>query len=100
MEFNDFLNFEKFVAPALIKIIYWIGLVLIALSTLGGVLGMNMLSSYGGGHFSVAGAILALIGGALFMLLWRVMCEIWIVIFSINDRLGVIADKSKNGPAA
>jgi len=93
MNFTDMVQFHKFLAPVLIKIVYWIGLFFIGLMTLMGVFGMSMMSRYTGeyqGGFSLSGAILALILGALFTLMWRVACEIWIVIFSINDRLGIL----------
>jgi len=49
-------------------------------------------SYYGGGGFSVGGALVALLGGAFGILIWRVVCEIWIVIFSVNDRLGTLVE--------
>ena len=99
------LNFDKFLAPLLIRIVYWVGIVLIILGTLiamtsgGGMLGMMMGGGgFGGGYgggFNLAGALIALIAGAIELVVWRVVCEIWIVIFSINDRLGVLVDRGK-----
>ena len=89
MSFSDFLTFEKFVAPMLIKIVYWIGLLLIVIGFLGSLFGggFGMMSGFGG-------FILKVIGTLLGLLMWRVICELWIVVFSINDRLGRIADKA------
>lgn len=100
MQFSDLFTFDKFVAPTLIKFVYWIGLFLIALSTLGGIFGMSMFGGYGGGGPGVGGALIALILGAMFALLWRVVCEVWIVFFSINDRLGILANKAGKTPGA
>lgn len=98
----DLMNFDKFVAPTLIRIVYWIGIVLIVLGTLMGIAGGGMMGSmmgggYGGygGGFNLGAALFALIGGAVALLVWRVMCEVWIVIFSINDRLGILVDRDK-----
>ena len=96
--FADLMGFEKFVAPTLIKIVYWIGIVGIVLMTLVGLVGGSMMGAYGGyggGGFSIVGAIFALIGGAVGLLFWRVICEVWIVIFSINDRLGILVERGK-----
>jgi hypothetical protein len=94
MDFNSLLNFNKFVAPTLIRIVYWIGIVFIVLGTLTAVFGGGMIASqYGGGGFNLFGALIALIGGAAAILFWRVMCEVWIVIFSINDRLGILVER-------
>jgi hypothetical protein len=38
---------------------------------------------------------MALIGGVLGLLVWRVVCEVWIVMFSINDRLGQLVERGK-----
>ncbi len=93
------LNFDKFVAPSLIRIVYWIGIVLIVLGTLAGVAGTSMMGGMGGygggGGFNLGGALLALIGGVAGFLIWRVACEVWIVIFSINDRLGQLVERGK-----
>ncbi len=90
------LNFDKFVAPSLIRIVYWIGIVGIVLGTLAGIAGTSMMGGYGGGGgFSIGGALLALIGGVAGFLIWRVACEVWIVIFSINDRLGQLVERGK-----
>ncbi len=96
MQFGDLFQFDRFIAPALIKIVYWIGLVLIVLGTLTYMFGMSMMSSYGyGGGAGVGTILFGLIGGAAWVLIWRIMCEVWIVIFSINDRLGIIAGRDK-----
>lgn len=98
VELGDLFNFNKFLAPTLIKIVYWIGLFLIVLLTLMSITGMSavdrMMGEYNSG-FSVGGAILALLIGLVCAIVWRVTCEIWIVIFSINDRLGVLAADKK-----
>jgi hypothetical protein len=91
----DLMNFNKFVAPTLIRIVYWIGIVLIILGTLGGVIGGGALMGGYGGGFSLGGALMALIGGVLGLLVWRVVCEVWIVMFSINDRLGQLVERGK-----
>jgi hypothetical protein len=97
VNFNDFLNFNKFVAPTLIRVVYWIGIAFIILGTLGAIAGGGMMASAMGGEgggFNLFGALLALIGGACGLIVWRVVCEVWIVMFSINDRLGVLADRA------
>jgi len=79
----DFLSFDKFLAPILIKIVYWIGLVFIVL---GFIASFGTMAMFGMG--GAMGIIMALIGAILGALIWRLICEVWLVIFSINDRLG------------
>ena len=56
---------------------------------------MPMMNQYGGGGFNLVGALVALLVGACTLLFWRVACEVWIVIFSINDRLGILVERGK-----
>ncbi len=97
MQIGDLFQFDRFIAPMLIKIVYWIGLVFIVLGTLAYMFGMSMMSSYGygGGGAGVGTILFGLIGGAAWVLIWRILCEVWIVIFSINDRLGIIAERDR-----
>jgi hypothetical protein len=95
MNFNNLLNFDTFVAPTLIRIVYWIGIAFIVLGTLMGALGGGMMAGGYGGGFNPLGSLIVLVGGAAALLFWRVMCEVWIVIFSINDRLGILVERGK-----
>jgi hypothetical protein len=83
-----FTSFDTMITPKLMVIVYWIGLVLIALSALSG-----FLPALFGGSFGWA--LLTLVGGALGILLWRVSCELMIVVFKIHDRLGTINEGLK-----
>ena len=96
MNFNNLLNFNVFVAPTLIRIVYWVGIVFIVLGTLMAMLGGGMMGGQYGGGFNPLAPLIALVAGGVALLIWRVMCEIWIVIFSINDRLGIIAERNKS----
>lgn len=88
------LKFDEFIFPQVTKIIYYIGLVLIALFTVFGALGALFAgisqSNFGGG---LIGLIVALIGGAVGVLVWRITVELWTVVFSIHDILKEIRDR-------
>lgn len=92
--FASLTNFDKFVAPTLIKVVYWIGIAgvalaaLAAMATAAGQMGYNAATGLGG-------ILLALIGAVVGVLVWRVICEVWIVLFSINDRLGLLVERGK-----
>lgn len=95
--FKAFLNFDSFILPKISKIIYWIGLVLIALGTLAAMFGALAMSSSpygspGGGFF---GFLAALVGGAIAIVAWRMAVELWMVIFSIHDVLKEIRDQKR-----
>lgn len=87
-----FLTFDRLIATTLIKILYWIGLISIAIfvvvAMFGGLIGMTQ--DFATGFAAFVGAPLL---GALLLLFWRFAMEVYIVIFSIHDRLGEIRDK-------
>lgn len=87
-----FTSFDRLIATTLIKILYWIGLigalVFVVIAMLGGL--FNMTQDFFAGLGVFVGAPIA---GAVYLLFWRFLMEVYIVIFSIHDRLGEIRDK-------
>jgi hypothetical protein len=86
MEFGDLFSFDKKIAPAIIKPIYWIGLLLIVL---GGVIyfftGFGKLFQVGffTGIWDMITSILFVIFGALGL---RIGAEVVLAIFEIHDK--------------
>lgn len=85
MQFSDFLSFEKLITPSVIKIVYWLGIAVLVVFGVGSFFMGLFYGSFGAGLMSLVGSVLGL-------LLWRVMCELYIVIFGMFDRLGQIRD--------
>ncbi len=83
MDIKELLAFRQMVTPMIIQIIFWVGIVFIVLAALG-----TMTQSF------LAG-IGALIIGPL---MWRIWCELMIVIFRINDNLAELNAKAKSAP--
>lgn len=90
--FAAFMNFNSFIFPKIAKIIYWIGLILIVLGTLTGVVAALAISGENGGG-GIIGAVGILVGGAVGIVVWRIMVELWIVLFSILEVLKDIRDQ-------
>ena len=102
---GSFFTFDKFLTPVLIKVVYWIGLFAIVLWMLLGIFGSAFMPTYQYGYESgpgmrAVGVIVSLIGGALLILFWRVWCEIWMVFFSMNDRLGVLVEQTRRASSS
>ena len=67
---SDFLSFDSFITPKIIRIVFVLGLLLIALGALIRVL-------IGIWEFSIlGGVILPLIGACIVALLWRIYCDL------------------------
>ena len=74
---GSFFSFDRMITPTIIKIVFWIGLVISVL------LGLTLLLGGESGAVRVLG-LLYLILGPLFV---RIYCEVLIVIFKIHETL-------------
>ena len=83
MNIESFFSFRDMVSQALVKVIYFIGLLLI---TLGSVV---MFFQYNDSEQRVAAVATLLVGN----LLWRLICEAAILLFSIHEVLVSIEGK-------
>jgi len=83
----DFLSFETFITPKIIRIVFAIGLALIAIGVLVRVIvGLVHLEL-------IEGVILPLIAAALGALVLRIYCELVLVFFDMRDKLADIAKR-------
>lgn len=83
-----FTTFDKLIATSLIKLLYWIGLAVIVIGVLVGMFS-GFAKGFGAGIVSI---IVAPVAGIIGLIFWRFLCEIYIVVFGIYDRLGEIKD--------
>jgi hypothetical protein len=92
MTFKDLLGFDKLIAIPMIKIVYWVGNVGLVIALL-----MTLASLFTPAYYGVTGVsvFLGILGICFGFLIWRVSCEMWIVLFGIYDRLGEIRDQNK-----
>jgi membrane protein YdbS with pleckstrin-like domain len=82
---SDFLSFDNFITPKIIRVVFVLGLLLIALGTvIRVVIGIWEFSILGG-------VILPLIGACIVALLWRIYCELILVFFDMREKLAEIA---------
>jgi hypothetical protein len=86
---SDFLSFDTFITPKIIRVVFVLGLLLIALVTLiRVVVGIWQLSILGG-------VILPLVVACVVTLLWRIYCELLLVFFDMRDKLAEIAARPR-----
>lgn len=82
---NAFLNFDNFITPKFISVLYWILLAVIVLSGLS----FMFTSRLGFGGFLI-GLVIILLG----VLFTRIYCELLMVVFSMNNHLKKIGEKT------
>jgi len=84
-----YFSFRKMISTLLIKVIYIVGLISI---TYGGIrLIVAGVDKHDGEVFVLGGIALLILGN----IIWRILCEGWILIFSIHDILGSIEKEIK-----
>jgi len=75
---KEFFGFHKMISAIIIKVLYVIGAIVL---TIGGIIAPFLDGDY------VLPGIAALILGNL---IWRIICEGWILVFSMHETLNVI----------
>ncbi len=92
---DAFFKFEKFVTPTMIKIVFYVGLVLIAVLSVWQLVEsirlMNTLVGTGLMYF-----IITLAATPFALIMWRVVVELILVAFRNNEKLTELADKGKH----
>lgn len=88
---KNFLSFDKLIGGKLITLLYFIGLALIALSTILAFLG-SLIALPGDFFQGLLGLIGAPIIGAIALIYWRFLMELAIIGFRIHDRVAHLDD--------
>jgi hypothetical protein len=93
-----YFSFQKLITPRFVRFIYVIGLLAM---TVGGI-GLAVWAGLGlrsatiptrmGVYYIAIGAAMAIVGN----LVWRVLCEIWIVLFNMHNLLGSIEKETRD----
>ena len=90
--FGDLFQWERFITPSIIKIFYWLAVVLTGLYGLSGVIsGLSTLTvSPIAGLFMVIASLAAILIGVVFA---RIAAEFVLIVFRINEHLGAIRNR-------
>lgn len=88
------LNFDTFIFPRIVKLVYALGLLLVALGMgagfFAGIAGME--TTFATGAFLL---VVTVIGGIVSAFAWRLVIELWLVMFSINDHLKAVREQGR-----
>lgn len=96
MDFAELLQWDRFITPSIIRVFYWLCLAMVALAGLSLILtsvammAINVL----GGLLMLVASMLFILAGIIFV---RILCELVMVIFRINEHLGAIRDRENIG---
>jgi hypothetical protein len=89
---GDLFQWERFITPSIIKLFYWLVVVIVILAGLGG-----LVSAIGTFTFNpILGAMMALVsfaGMLVGILFARIAAEFVLMVFRINEHLGAIRNR-------
>ena len=92
-----FWGFDHMIGSALIKIIYYIGLFAILILTVLAMFGGGLMGAWVGGGQGMGGGlamlIIAPLMGVIYLVFWRFICELWLLMFLMYNRMGEIRDR-------
>lgn len=97
IEFRDLLQWDRFITPTIIKPFYWLALTVTVLLGVSGVFsGLTAMAiSPFGGLILVLSSLVGIAVGAIFI---RIATEFVLIVFRINEHLGVIRDQGAKRP--
>jgi len=89
---GDLFQWERFITPSIIKLFYWLGVIIVILPGLSGLvsaLGMMTFNPIAGAFTAVASFVGMLVG----ILLARIAAEFVLMVFRINEHLSAIRNR-------
>lgn len=90
------LKWDGFIFPRLARTIYFVGVAVIAMGTLGAAsVTLATGSASGEAGNAVVAVVIMLFGGAVGLVLWRLYMELMTVLFSIHDLLRDLRDQGR-----
>lgn len=90
--FQDLFQWDRFITPTIIKIFYWLAIVLSVLYGLSGIftgLAAMAINPFGG-VIIVLSSLAGILVGIIFA---RIAAEFILIVFRINEHLGAIRDQ-------
>lgn len=91
-DFQDLFQWDRFITPTIIKIFYWLAIVLSVLYGLSGI--FTGLAAMAINPFGGAIIVLASLAGILVGIIFaRIAAEFILIVFRINEHLGAIRDQ-------
>jgi hypothetical protein len=91
-ELRDLFQWERFITPSIIKVFYWLAVIIAALFGLSGIMsGLSLFTvSPIGAIFTILGSLLGTLVGIIFA---RISAEFVLIIFRMNEHLGAIRNQ-------
>src|SRR6516225_1796231 len=89
---SDLFQWERFVTPTVIKVFYWLAVVISVLLGLAGVVSSLTTMAYNP-FVGLIFLIVSVLGAALGIVMSRIAAEFVLIVFRINEHLGAIRNQ-------
>jgi len=89
---DDLFQWERFVTPTVIKVFYWLAVVISVLLGLAGAVSSLMTMAFNP-FVGVIFLIVSVLGAGMGVILSRIMAEFVLIVFRINEHLGAIRNQ-------
>ncbi len=89
---SDLFQWERFVTPTVIKLFYWLAVIVSVLVGLAGAISSLTTMAYNP-FVGIIFLVASLLGGAMGIILARIMAEFVLIVFRINEHLGAIRNQ-------
>ncbi|HEY6254514.1 MAG TPA: DUF4282 domain-containing protein [Xanthobacteraceae bacterium] len=93
-DLRDLFQWERFITPSIIKVFYWLAVIITVVFGLSGILSglaLMMLQPVTG-LFLVISSVIGMLAGVIFM---RIVAEFVLITFRINEHLGAIRNRGQ-----
>jgi hypothetical protein len=93
-DIRDLFQWERFITPSIIKVFYWLAVVMAVLAGLQGVFAglRSMFADPIGALFAIVAGLLVALVGVIFA---RIGAEFILIVFRINEHLGAIRSQGE-----
>jgi hypothetical protein len=89
---GDLFQWERFVTPTVIKVFYWLAVVIAVLLGLAGAVSSLVTIAYNP-FVGIIFLITSLLGACIGVILARIVAEFVLIVFRINEHLGAIRNQ-------
>jgi hypothetical protein len=93
-DLRDLFQWERFITPSIIKVFYWLAVIILVVFGLSGILSglVMMMMQPITGLFLVLSSVLGMLAGVILV---RILSEFVLITFRINEHLGAIRNRGQ-----
>jgi hypothetical protein len=91
---SDLFQWERFVTPTVIKVFYWLAVVISVLLGMAGAVSSLVIMAYNP-FVGMIYLIASVLGACMGVIVSRIMAEFVLIVFRINEHLGAIRNQGQ-----